>query len=132
MGHGAGLTARRTRDGESTGKAIADEVRAILLSDLSQACDMHALADRFGVSPNTLNNCFKSVYGSYVPTYLREARMREAAFLLERTNLRVGEIATRVGYANQSKFAAAFARICGASPTTYRKEARLRSLKRSS
>lgn len=51
--------------------------------------------------------------------------MRRAAELLRDTELRVAEIAAQVGYENQSKFAAVFARQFGCSPLEYRRRARL-------
>lgn len=105
--------------------AIAREIREILCADLSQDHTARALAERFQVSETSLKNYFRGVFGENLTTFLREARMRRAAELLRDTELRVAEIAAQVGYENQSKFAAVFARQFGCPPLEYRRRARL-------
>ena len=57
---------------------------------------------------------------AYVAAYVRRERMMKAASLLER-GARVADVAVSVGYANPSKFAAAFKRERGTSPSDYRR-----------
>lgn len=105
--------------------AIAKEVHSILLSDLSQNHTARELAERFQIGETSLKNYFRGVFGENLSVWLRKARMRRAAELLRETELRVAEIAAQVGYENQSKFAAVFARQFGCSPLEYRRRARL-------
>ena len=105
--------------------AIAKEVHSILLSDLSQNHTARELAERFQIGETSLKNYFRGVFGENLSVWLRKARMRRAAELLRDTELRVAEIAAQVGYENQSKFAAVFARQFGCSPLEYRRRARL-------
>lgn len=105
--------------------AIAKEVHSILLSDLSQNHTARELAERFQIGETSLKNYFRGVFGENLSVWLRKARMRRAADLLRDTELRVAEIAAQVGYENQSKFAAVFARQFGCSPLEYRRRARL-------
>ena len=105
--------------------AIARETREILCADLSRNHTARALAERFQVSETSLKNYFRGVFGDNLTTFLRESRMRRAAELLRDTELRVAEIAAQVGYENQSKFAAVFARQFGCPPVEYRRRARL-------
>ena len=90
--------------------AIARETRNILCADLSQNHTARELAERFQVAETSLKNYFRGVFGENLSTFLREARMRRAAELLQSSELRVAEIAAQVGYENQSKFAAVFVR----------------------
>lgn len=105
--------------------AIARETREILCADLSRNHTAREFAQRFQVSETSLKNYFRGVFGENLSTFLREARMRRAAELLRDTELRVAEIAAQVGYENQSKFAAVFARQFGCPPLEYRRRARL-------
>ena len=105
--------------------AIAKEVHSILLSDLSHNHTAQELAERFQIGETSLKNYFRGVFGENLSVWLRKARMRRAAELLRDTELRVAEIAAQVGYENQSKFAAVFARQFGCSPLEYRRRARL-------
>ena len=105
--------------------AIARETRTILCADLSQNHTARELAERFQVAETSLKNYFRGVFGENLSTFLREARMRRAAELLQSSELRVAEIAAQVGYENQSKFAAVFVRRFGCPPLEYRRRARL-------
>ena len=105
--------------------AIARETREILCADLGQNHTARELAERFQVSETSLKNYFRGVFGENLSTFLREARMRRASELLRDTELRVAEIAAQVGYENQSKFAAVFARQFGCPPLEYRRRVRL-------
>ena len=73
-----------------------------------------------GLTP--MKNCFKSVYGSPIFTYMRNYRMNYAASLLRSDKtLKVAEIAGLVGYDSPSKFASAFHQTMGKTPLEYRK-----------
>lgn len=53
---------------------------------------------------------------------MKEYRIRQAAVLLRQTQATIAEIANKVGYENQSKFATAFRDVLKISPAEYRKE----------
>lgn len=100
-------------------------IQAFLAEHMDESYTQEALAARFNISLTTMKRCFKSVFGSSIGDWLTEYRVNQAAVLLrtERT-LRVVEIAGRVGYDSPSKFAIAFRRIMGLSPTEYRRRLR--------
>ncbi len=78
-------------------------------------------ATRFNVAETSLRQCFKSVYGQPIGTFLRSERIRRASYLLrDEEELTVGQIAQLVGYDNPSKFAAAFKAVMGQKPLSYR------------
>ena len=54
--------------------------------------------------------------------YMKEYRIRQAADLLRQTRVSIAEIASQVGYENQSKFASAFRDIMKIAPAEYRKQ----------
>lgn len=78
------------------------------------------LAKQFGVSQSQLKVSFRGVYGVSVQAYHRELKIRTAAQLLRTTERTVLDIAGEFGYANGSKFAAAFQRVMGMTPNEYR------------
>lgn len=97
-----------------------------LLSERMQAhvADSHdarAMASEVGVSAATLNNWFVGLYGMTAAAYLRHLRIEQAASLLAQ-GARIADAATAVGYANPSKFAAAFKRERGLSPSDFRRK----------
>ena len=70
-----------------------------------------------------LKECFKSIYGQPINTYMRNFRLDQAALLLQQEpQMGVAEIAGRVGYDSSSKFAAAFKEVKGKTPLEYRRE----------
>ena len=97
-------------------------IQALLTEDLTKSYTMEELSEQFDIALTPLKNCFKTVYGSPVFTYMRTYRMNYAAALLKSDkNLKVAEIAGLVGYDSPSKFASAFHQTMGKTPLEYRK-----------
>lgn len=103
---------------------IVKAVKQRLCSDLRQSLTIECLAKEFCISPTSLKANFKMVYGSTIKEYIRKERMTFAASLLRSTNQTISDIASQSGYANQSKFAAAFKTLYGISPAEYRLKCR--------
>lgn len=106
---------------------IAKRVEKIITSDLRQHHPAWELAAQFSVSETSLKNYFRGVFGQNMSFYLREVRMKKAAELLTSTRLSVAEVAERVGYMNQSKFASVFKKQFFMSPLEYRRYRNLNS-----
>lgn len=103
---------------------IAKQVMEIITKDLSQHTSVETLSAIFGISPTSVKNYFRGVYGKNISTYLRETRMSAAALALSESKRPVAEIAAAVGYENASKFSAAFKSFFGESPLEYRRQSR--------
>lgn len=82
--------------------------------EMSQLCKISAMGQ------TKLRESFKAMYGVPVGYYIRQAKMRYALLLLSKPNLTIGNIAEHLGYANASKFSAAFRKVYGKSPEKYR------------
>lgn len=96
-------------------------IRQFLADHMAEHVTQEELADRFGIALTPMKQCFKSVYGSAIGTWLLRYRMNQAAVLLRtRREINVAEIAGLVGYDSPSKFAIAFRRVMGVTPTEYR------------
>ena len=97
-------------------------VHAFLAKHMDENYTQEALAGRFDIPLTTLKRCFKSIYGSSIGNWLLTYRMNQAAELLQKErNSSVSVIAGMVGYESPSKFAMAFRKVIGMSPTEYRK-----------
>ena len=97
-------------------------IQALLTQDLTKNYTLEELSVRFDIALTPMKNCFKSVYGSPIFTYMRNYRMNYAASLLKSDkSLKVAEIAGLVGYDSPSKFASAFHQTMGKTPLEYRK-----------
>lgn len=64
---------------------------------------------------------FKSLYGTTLYAYTREAVMKRAMQMLANDELNIKNIAALCGYENPAKFAAAFKGVHGISPSDFRK-----------
>lgn len=97
-------------------------IQALLTQDLTKNYTIEELSERFDIALTPLKNCFKTVYGSPIFSYMRTYRMNYAASLLKSDrSLKVAEIAQLVGYDSPSKFASAFHQTMGKTPLEYRK-----------
>ena len=73
------------------------------------------------LNPSYLCKLFKQQTGVNFTDYVITTRMQEAARLLEKTALRVTEIADRLGYADLAYFSNTFKKTIGVTPSDYRK-----------
>ena len=99
----------------------AKAVQQFLVGHMDENFTQKEMSRRFDIPLTPLKNCFKSVFGASIGSYLLEYRMNQAAvFLRTKREMSVAEIAGRVGYDSPSKFAAAFRRKMGMTPMDYR------------
>lgn len=104
--------------------AIVKEAEKLIMQDLSRRITAKEMAARFGISESSFKLYVKGVLGDSYLAYFRKKRMEQAAGLLADTDLKVIEIAGRVGYENQGKFAKVFADLYGVTPLEYRRLAK--------
>ena len=78
------------------------------------------LAHATGLDPRSFTRAFKKETG-YTPFAFITKKRMEASKVLLKSGLSVTETAASVGYANPAKFAGAFRRWVGASPSDWRK-----------
>jgi AraC-like DNA-binding protein len=95
-----------------------ERVRRCLVEHLAEPPTLAELARTAGFNTTKLKAAFRTRFGTSVFAYLRRARMEHARQLLSNRDLSVSEVALRVGYQNPSKFAAAFRREFGISPSS--------------
>lgn len=94
-----------------------EHARSQLLQRMSTPPRLPELARLVGLNEAKLKAGFRLHFGETVYGYLRQQRMIEAHRLLRERRYTVTEVAWRVGYANPSKFAAAFKDHFGVSPS---------------
>jgi AraC-like DNA-binding protein len=104
---------------------IAKQAMKIISADLSEHHPVEKLAEKFNISPSSLNKYFHGVFGESMPSFLRGRRMNRAAEYLEKSKHQISDIALMMGYENASKFAAVFKAVKGESPLEYRRRHRV-------
>jgi len=92
----------------------------ILVQSMEDPPSLVELARRVALNDHKLKVGFKQVFGTTAFGYLKERRLERARELLGTGEMSVGEVSAAVGYANQSRFAAAFRLRFGANPKEYR------------
>ena len=98
-------------------------VQKLLADNMEQDYTIEHLAEQFDISQTTLKECFKSLYGKPVYTWLKEYRMEKAMeYLTEREDMSICDIAGACGYKSQAKFGAVFKKLCGMTPNEYRNQ----------
>jgi AraC-like DNA-binding protein len=91
--------------------------KEILTTQLEHPPSLSELAQQVGVSVRTLQRGFSALFNTTVVGYLTQQRLQKAEMLLRQGNLQVSEVADIVGYDHHSRFAAAFKRQYGITPS---------------
>ena len=74
----------------------------------SNAISLDEVAKSANLNPEYLSRVFREETGSNYSAYLTDVRLKQAAYLLSNTSLRVQKIAEEVGYPNVSYFSTIF------------------------
>lgn len=85
---------------------------------------INELAKNFGMSLRNFARRFKQATEITPLAYLQQQRIKMAKSLLQNTNLRIKEIAYRVGYLDESYFSQIFKKETSLTPRNYRKTVR--------
>lgn len=108
-------------------KSQVEKVKAIhklMTENLDKHFTLAELSEQFDFPMTAMKNCFKSIYGNSIFSYMRAHRINQAAVLLRRDKDKsVLDIALQMGYDSPGKFSTAFKEIMGLSPLAYRKNA---------
>ncbi|MDO4633612.1 MAG: AraC family transcriptional regulator [Eubacteriales bacterium] len=106
-------------------KNQVEKIRAIhelITKDLTKNYTQEQLAKQFSIGITQMKQCFRSVYGQSMYSYLKTYRMNKAAeLLIMNEKLKVMEIANACGYESVAKFGQAFKTQFGIPPLEYRK-----------
>ena len=106
---------------------LAEQASTYMLEHMDKKITISEISEMLHVSQTQLKNSFRNYYGESVYKYIRSRKMQLAAAMLAEGQLSIMEIAGIYGYENCSKFAAAFRGEYGVSPSSYRKQRRVRN-----
>ncbi|MBY0203743.1 response regulator transcription factor [Paenibacillus cucumis (ex Kampfer et al. 2016)] len=102
---------------------VLARVEAYIHEHYMENVSLKLLGEHFFMNSAYLGQIFKKHYGVSFSDYLNQIRIDEAIRLLRRTDYRVYEIATKVGYRDSDYFINRFEKIRGETPAQYRKRA---------
>ena len=111
----------KTSKGISASEMITSKFKELIHENIKTQHQVNYYSSQLSVTPNHLNKCVKTVTGKSAVKWIDENILLEAKYLLFQTTLSVGEIATQVGFDDQSYFSRFFKKAEGISPIRYRK-----------
>lgn len=89
-------------------------------SHLSDSLTVKEVASELRLTPNYLSYKFKEDVGENFIDFVNRERINQAAALLKRTDMQIGEISSAVGFSSSSYFTLMFKRFMGISPRAFR------------
>lgn len=105
---------------EEAGKDVFQSILQYIRNHYTEDISIQSLSQRFYMNPNYLSQLFKKEVQMNFTPYVTKLRMDYACRLLDSTNLMVGEIGERSGYADYFYFTRTFKKTVGMTPTQYR------------
>jgi two-component system response regulator YesN len=102
-------------------KDLILKIRRYLAENFQQTIHLKELSEKFNINLFYLSQLFKKKTGQNYSNYLSHLRIDKAKELLGKTDMRVYEICEAVGYTDTTYFSKMFEKICGCTPSEYRK-----------
>lgn len=106
--------------GVSNGTNTLADIKYYINHNYMNDLKLESIAPLFGYSSSYLGKLFSQKEGINFNTYLDHVRINEAKKLLKNPNLKVYEIAAKVGYKDVNYFYIKFRKNTGTSPADYR------------
>lgn len=108
--------------GNPTGENIIDDVLYYIRHNYSENLKLEGIAALFGYNSSYLGKMFTKKTGESFNSYLDRIRIDESRRLLAKSELKIYEIAERIGYKSVDYFHKKFKKYTGMSPAEYRKQ----------
>lgn len=109
-------------DDPVTPDQIVSIIKEYLESNYHTNIRISMFSEKYFFSQEYLNKLFKSKYGYTIYEYVLKLRMERAAELLSQPDIKISDIAERLGYADNHYFSKAFRTYYQVTPTEYRKK----------
>lgn len=103
----------------STRKVIF-EIIGYINNNFKDKITLADISERYYISPCYFSRTFRTVTGMSFTEYLNNVRIKEARILLEKSDMRIIDIAENVGYSSNCHFGRVFRSVVGMSPLAYR------------
>ncbi|MEC0184659.1 response regulator [Paenibacillus peoriae] len=104
----------------SGGKSGIHKIKSYVDQHFHQNLSLKSLAAQFFMNSAYIGQLFKKHYGVYFNDYLLQLRIEEAKKLMRQKDIRIYEIAERVGFNSAEYFVSQFEKVEKMTPTEYR------------
>ena len=101
---------------------ILESAKGYIINNFNNDISLSDIAGYVYLSTSHFARAFKKQYKISPIQYLLSVRIEKAKTLLEETNLKVGDIASSVGFSAQQRFNDIFKKHLGVSPSEYRQK----------
>jgi two-component system response regulator YesN len=106
---------------QNTARGIMHLIEAEIDEKYAENISLKCLGEKYYINSAYLGQVFKKQYGCSFKDYLNKVRIRKAAEMILRTNMKVYEVAIEVGYKNIEYFVNRFEEVYEVTPTRFRK-----------
>ncbi|MBD3919934.1 response regulator transcription factor [Paenibacillus sp. PR3] len=104
----------------ASGKGSIQKIKSYVDRNYHQNLSLKSISAQFFMNSAYLGQLFKKTFGVYFNDYLHQLRITEAKKLLRQKELRIYEIAERVGFNNADYFVTQFEKLERVTPSEYR------------
>ena len=112
---------KEQEDSALSAEQVVELIHHTIDKNYSEDIGIQDFADRYFFSKEYLSRLFKSEYKTGIYEYLTDTRMKRAEELLCDPDIKITDIAARVGYPDNNYFSKAFRKYCGMRPSEFRK-----------
>ncbi len=102
-------------------RLITRRTKSLVHEFYSEGITLEEIAEKLNVTPEYLSARFHKDVGVSFSSYIKNYRIKKAESLLLGTNLKIYEIADRIGYGDPKYFSKVFREITGQLPAEYRR-----------
>lgn len=116
----AAFTVGTSATGAMNSAEAAELILEYIQENYARKISLEEFSKQFFLSKNQIIRIFRKRTGYAPYEYIKHYRLLKACELLQGTEITAGEVGSRVGYCNNSHFAAQFRECYGMTPTEYR------------
>lgn len=107
---------------DSNNMTVIKLAKDYIINNFNKNITLKDVADEVFLSQNYLSELFKKEIGEGFYDFLSKYRVKKAKEILITTNLRIYEVAQKVGYNDSITFGRAFKKITGMTPNNFRND----------
>ena len=111
---------KRVQKKKSKSNNVMNEIEKFIRNNYNHDIKLQEISDHFYISREYISRKFKQEYGVNISEYIINIRMESAKELLQNSNLKIYEIANRIGYQDDKYFRKVFKKLIGVTPNEYR------------
>lgn len=114
------LCSSKTLKEENT-HSVTEDIISYIKDHIREHLTLEALSNRAGLSPFYFTRLFKKETGYTPHEYIILSKVNIAKFYLKSTTYSIKEICFSSGFISESSFCTTFRKVCGMTPSEYRK-----------